>query len=187
MCSQRVWHYGYLPLRAVGLEVSMPTKKLREFLDDQGVKYVAIPHQVAYTARRTAIVSHIPNKELAKTIIVKIDGVLAMAVLSASGEVDLSLLRAATGARSVSVAKESEFKDRFPECEIGAMPPLGNLYGMAVYVDESLTKDETIAFNAGSHYELLQISYADFERLVKPRVFKFTAPHDAELLGAWHL
>jgi len=165
----------------------MPAKKLREFLDAQRVKYVAIPHEVSYTARQTATLSHVPNKELAKTVIVKIDGVLAMAVLPASYSVDLSLLRAATSARSVSLAKESEFQDRFPECEIGAMPPFGNLYGMDVYVDESLTKDEEIAFNAGSHYELLQMSYADFARLVQPRVLKFTGLHDAELVGAWHL
>jgi len=169
------------------MEVAMPTKKLREFLDDQGIKYVAFPHQVAYTARQIAALTHTPNKELAKTVIVKIDGVLAMAVLPASYAVDLSLLKAAIGARNVSLAKEAEFKDQFPECEIGAMPPFGNLYGMTVYVDESLTKDEDISFNAGSHYELLQISYADFERLVKPRVLKFAGLQDVELLGAWHL
>ena len=164
----------------------MPAKKLREFLDDQGIKYVAILHQVGYTARQIATLTHTPNKELAKTVIVKIDGALAIVVLPASYAVDLSLLRAATGARIVNLAKESEFKNRFPECEIGAMPPFGNLYGMAVYVEESLTKDEKISFNAGSHYELLQISYADFERLVNPRVLNFAALRDAELLGAWH-
>jgi Ala-tRNA(Pro) deacylase len=165
----------------------MPTKKLREFLDDQGIKYVAIPHQVGYTARQIAALTHTPNRELAKTVIVKIDGVLAMVVLPASYAVDLSLLRAATGARIVSLAKESEFKDRFPECEIGAMPPFGNLYGMAVYVDESLTKDKDIAFNAGSHNELLQVCYADFERLVKPTVLKFSELPDMKSIGAWHL
>ncbi len=165
----------------------MPAKKLREFLDTQGVPYRIIPHQVAYTARQTATVTHVPNRELAKTVIVKVDGGLAMAVLSASHEVDLFAMRTAIGARSVSLAKESEFKDRFPECEIGAMPPFGNLYGMPVYVDEGLTQDEHISFNAGSHYELLEVSYADFERLVKPRVLNFTAPHETELLGAWHL
>ena len=165
----------------------MPTKKLREYLDSQGIKYVAIPHQVAYTARQTAAVTHIPNKELAKTVILKIDGLLAMAVLPASNEVDLSLLRAAIGANNVSLAKETEFKDQFPECEIGAMPPFGNLYGMAVYVDESLTKDKDIAFNAGSHNELLQVCYADFARLVKPTVLKFSELPDMESMGAWRL
>ncbi len=165
----------------------MPEINLRDFLDARGVPYKAIPHQAAYTARQTATLTHVPNKELAKTVIVKMDGVLAMAVLPASYAVDLSLLRAATGARSVSLAKESEFKDRFPECEIGAMPPFGNLYGMAVYVDDTLTKDEHISFNAGTHYELLQISYADFERLVKPTVLQFTALRETEMLGAWHI
>src|SRR5215472_14100607 len=163
----------------------MPAKRLRQFLDSHNVAYMTMPHAVAYTAKEIAALTHISNKELAKTVIVKIDRTLAMAVLPASYEVDLSLLRAAIGARSVSLAKESEFKDRFPECEIGAMPPFGNLYGMAVYVDESLTKDKDIAFNAGSHNELLQVSYADFERLVRPTILKFSGLPDVESLGAW--
>ncbi len=165
----------------------MPAKKLREFLESQGVPYVTISHAVAYTAKEIAALTHISNRELAKTVIVKIDSDLAMAVLPASYEVDLSSLRAAIGARGVSLAKESEFKDRFPECEIGAMPPFGNLYGMAVYVDESLTKDKDIAFNAGSHNELIQVFYSDFERLVKPTVLKFSELPDMESIGAWHL
>ena len=148
----------------------MPTTRLREFLDEKGVKYTITTHRVAYTAREIAVLAHVSSQELAKTVIVKIDGALAMAVLPASYEVDLPLLRTATGARIVTLAKESEFKDRFPECEIGAMPPFGNLYGMAVYVDESLTKDRDIAFNAGSHIELLQLSFPDFVRLVHPQV-----------------
>ena len=165
----------------------MPAKKLREFLESQGIPYMTISHAVAYTAREIAALTHISNKELAKTVMVKIDSELAMAVLPASYDVDLSSLRTATGARSVSLAKEAEFKDRFPECEIGAMPPFGNLYGMPVYVDESLTKDKDIAFNAGSHNELLQVCYADFERLVKPTVLKFSELPDMESIGAWHL
>lgn len=165
----------------------MPAKKLREFLDSQRIAYTSISHAVAYTAKEIAALTHISNRELAKTVIIKIDSELAMAVLPASYDVDLSSLRAATGARSVNLAKESEFKSRFPECEIGAMPPFGNLYGMAVYVDESLTKDKDIAFNAGSHNELLQVSYADFERLVNPKVLRFSILPDVESLGAWHL
>ena len=165
----------------------MPAKKLLEFLDSQGIPYMTISHAVAYTAKEIAALTHISNKELAKTVIVKIDSTLAMAVLPATYEVDLSSLRAATGARSVTLAKESEFRERFPECEIGAMPPFGNLYGMTVYVDESLTKDKDIAFNAGSHNELIQVSYADFERLVKPTVLKFSELPDMESMGAWHL
>jgi Ala-tRNA(Pro) deacylase len=165
----------------------MPAKKLREFLDSHNVAYMTMPHAVAYTAKEIAALTHISNKELAKTVIVKIDGTMAMAVLPASYDVDLSALRAGTGARSVTLAKESEFKDQFPECDIGAMPPFGNLYGMAVYVDESLTKDKDIAFNAGTHDELLQVSYADFARLVEPTVLRFSELPDLESMGAWHL
>jgi Ala-tRNA(Pro) deacylase len=165
----------------------MPTKKLREFLNSQNVPYMTVAHSVAYTAKEIAALTHISNKELAKTVIVRIDGAMAMAVLPASYDVDLVALRAAIGAKSVTLAKESEFKDRFPECDIGAMPPFGNLYGMAVYVDESLTKDKDIAFNAGTHEELLQVSYADFARLVNPTVLKFSELPDLESMGAWHL
>jgi len=165
----------------------MPAKKLREFLNSQNVAYVTVPHSVAYTAKEIAALTHISIKELAKTVIVRIDGTMAMAVLPASYDVDLGALRAAIGAKSVTLAKESEFKDRFPECDIGAMPPFGNLYGMAVYVDESLTKDKDIAFNAGTHEELLQVSYADFARLIKPTVLRFSELPDVESMGAWHL
>lgn len=148
---------------------------------------MTISHSVAFTAKEIAALTHLSNKELAKTVIVRIDGTMAMAVLPASYDVDLVALRAAIGAKSVTLAKESEFKDRFPECDIGAMPPFGNLYGMAVYVDESLTKDKDIAFNAGTHEELLQVSYADFARLVNPTVLRFSELPDLESMGAWHL
>lgn len=165
----------------------MPAKRLRQFLDSHNVAYLTIPHVVAYAAKEIAALTHISNKELAKTVIVKIDGRMAMAVLPSSYDVDLSALRGGTGARNVTLAKESEFRDRFPECDIGAMPPFGNLYGMTVYVDESLTKDKDIAFNAGTHDELLQVSYADFARLVTPTVLTFAKLPDLESIGAWHL
>jgi len=165
----------------------MPVKRLKEFLDSQQIKYVTISHSVAYTAQAIAALTHTPGKELAKTVIVKIDDRLAMAVLPASCHIDVARLQAATGAKTVILAKEKEFKDRFPECETGAMPPFGNLYQMPVFVDESLTQDKEIAFNAGSHRELIRLAYADFERLVKPTVLKFSSPPDVESRGAWHL
>lgn len=165
----------------------MPAKRLRQFLDSHNVAYLTMPHAVAYTAKEIATLTHISNKELAKTVIVKVDGTMAMAVLPASYDIDLVSLRAAIDAKNVTLAKESEFKDRFPECDIGAMPPFGNLYDMAVYVDESLTKDKDIAFNAGTHDELMQVSYADFARLVKPTILKFSELPDLESIGAWHL
>jgi Ala-tRNA(Pro) deacylase len=151
----------------------MPAQRLLDFLDDHQVKYVVISHSRAFTTQEVAATTHIPGKELAKSVIVEIDGELAMAVLPGSQKVDVDLLRDAVGADQVTLAKESAFKDRFPECDLGAMPPFGNLYGMPVYVADSLTEDEEIAFNAGSHTELVQMSYRDFERLVQPRVMHF--------------
>jgi Ala-tRNA(Pro) deacylase len=148
----------------------MPARKLKEFLDRYHTKYVNISHSPAYTAQEIAASVHIPGQELAKTVIVKLDGELAMAVLPASSRLDLALLKEAAGARQVELASEPEFKDLFPDCEIGAMPPFGNLYGLPVYVAQTLTDDREIAFNAGTHSELIRMAYSDFERLVEPVV-----------------
>ncbi len=153
----------------------MPVRKLREFLDMNKIKYVAIGHSPAFTAQQIAASAHIPGKELAKTVMIKIDSRMAMAVLPASHKVDFEMLKDIVGTENIELATEREFKDLFPECEIGAMPPFGNLYGMDVYVAESLTDDEDIAFNAGSHTELIKMAYDDFEKLVKPRVVAFSA------------
>jgi Ala-tRNA(Pro) deacylase len=153
----------------------MPAKKLKEFLDMNHVKYVAIRHSAAYTAQEIAALVHIRGKELAKTVMVKVDGKIAMAVLPASHKVDTGLLKAAAGAESLALAPEAEFKGLFPDCEAGAMPPFGNLYGMSVFVDTILTKDDEIAFNAGSHSELIRMAYRDFEQLVRPAVAAFSA------------
>ena len=152
----------------------MPVKRLKEFLDSHSIKYVTISHSRAFTAQETATSAHIPWKELAKTVMVKMNGKMAMAVLPASSKIDFDLLEKATGSGNVEIASEKEFKDMFPECEVGAMPPFGNLYAMDVFVAESLTEDEEIAFNAGSHRELLKMAYKDFERLVKPKVITFS-------------
>lgn len=96
-----------------------------------------------------------------------------MAVLTASSQVDLSRLSAAAGGNHAVLASEQEFKDRFPDCETGAMPPFGNLYDLRVFVDESLRHDKEIAFNAGSHRELVRMVWEDFEKLVKPQITKF--------------
>ena len=153
----------------------MPVNKLKELLDREKVKYTVISHSQAFTAQEIAASAHIPGKELAKTVIVKIDGKTAMAVLPASHRIDFALLKEATGASEVKLATEGEFKDMFPGCEVGAMPPFGNLYGLKVYVDELLREDQQIAFNAGSHAELIQMDYAQFERLVQPVVASLSA------------
>lgn len=151
----------------------MPVKKMRDFLDEHGVQYVTISHSPAYTAQEIAASAHVYGKDLAKTVIIKIDGKLAMAVLPASCQVDLELLQGSTGARNIEIASENEFKDSFPGCFIGAMPPFGNLYGMIVYVDKALAQDEEIAFNAGSHTELVKLKFRDFEKIVEPKILKF--------------
>lgn len=157
----------------------MALASLTEYLDEQRIKYVIISHSLAYTAQGVAGLAHIPGKELAKTVMVKVDGRLVMAVLPATFHVDLMLLKKATNAKTIALATEEDFKDRFPQCETGAMPPFGNLYGIEVFVDESLTKDTEIAFNAGSHRELIRMFYEDFERLVEPRVIRFAARREA--------
>lgn len=151
----------------------MPVTKLQAFLDAHDVKYTILQHSRAYTAQDIAARAHIAGKDLAKTVIVKIDDELAMAVLPASEHIDTYALKQAVGAAGVRLAAEIEFERCFPDCETGAMPPFGNLYGMAVYVDESLTYDKEIAFNAGSHNELVRMSYEDFERVVNPIVGRF--------------
>jgi len=154
----------------------MPVTKLKEFLDRENVKYVSIRHSPAFTAQEIAASAHIPGKELAKTVMVKIDGQMAMVVLPASYRINFELLAEALGAKRVELATEGEFRKLFPDCELGAMPPFGNLYGMDVYVAEVLTDDREIAFNAGSHIELMKLSYKDFDRLVQPRVVKLRTP-----------
>lgn len=148
----------------------MPRNKLIDFLDKNKVKYETIEHSPAYTAQEIAEIAHVSAKELAKTVIVKTDGKLSMVVLPANLKVEFDKVKEAMGGKTVELASEFEFKEKFPGCELGAMPPFGNLFDMDVYVTKELTKDKSIAFNAGSHSELIKINYSDFEKLVKPKV-----------------
>ncbi|HEV2319228.1 MAG TPA: YbaK/EbsC family protein [Verrucomicrobiae bacterium] len=152
----------------------MAVAKLKEFLDREGVKYSAVSHLPAYTMQEVAESAHIPGKQLAKTVIVKLDGEMAMAVLPANQKVIMQDLRDMTGSENVKFASEAEFEKHFPDCEIGAMPPFGNLYGMEVFVAESLAGNEEIAFTAGSHREVIRMAYSDFDRLVQPKVLNFS-------------
>lgn len=163
----------------------MPIKKLRAFLDENDVKYITIKHSNAYTAQEIAAKAHVSGKEVAKTVIIKIDGKMAMAVLPASYQVDFKLLKQLFGTQQVTLATEAEFSYFFPDCEVGAMPPFGNLYDMDVFVAESLAEDKLISFNNGTHTEMLKMGFGDFERLVQPRILKFSKkevsfPHDPE-------
>jgi Ala-tRNA(Pro) deacylase len=148
----------------------MPSKKLKEFLDTNKFKYVSITHSSAYTAMEIAALAHVPGKDLAKTVMIKINGHMAMVVLPATHMIKMDLLKKVVGNENLRLASEQEFKDKFPDCEVGAMPPFGNLYSMEVYASSALKEDEEIVFNAGSHTELIKLSYKDFETLVKPKV-----------------
>jgi Ala-tRNA(Pro) deacylase len=152
----------------------MILKRLTDYLDQNKIKYVVIHHSPAFTAREVAVSAHIPKKEVAKTVVANIDGQAVMVVLPASQMVDFAQLRQAFGAESAVLATEREFNTLFPDCEIGAMPPFGNLFNLPVIVAESLKDDDEIAFNGGTHRELVKMSYKDFERLVEPKVSKFT-------------
>lgn len=148
----------------------MPTKQLKEFLDNHHVKYLSIDHSPSYTAQEIAAAAHISGKILAKTVIVKAGSQFYMVVIPATDHINFSELKEWTGSTEVDLAKESEFKSKFPECEVGAQPPFGNLYGMPVLISSSLISQSDIAFNAGSHSELVKMSYEDFARLVQPKV-----------------
>lgn len=155
----------------------MPVSRLKEFLDSHSVRYVSISHSPAFTAQGIAASAHVPGKELAKSVVVKLDGEVAMAVLPAPYKVDFERLKELAGVAKVELATEEEFENMFPGCEVGAMPPFGNLYGMKVFASETLAEDEEIAFNACSHTELIKMSYADFARLAGPIVGRFSFHH----------
>jgi Ala-tRNA(Pro) deacylase len=152
----------------------MPVRKLKEFLDGEKIPYEILSHPPAYTAMEVAESAHIPGKELAKVVMVQLDGRMCMAVMPATRKLDLDRLREATNAADARLPGEDEFLRLFPECETGAMPPFGNLYGMEVYVSPQLAEDREIAFNAGSHTEVIKLAYADYERVVQPKTAPIT-------------
>lgn len=152
----------------------MACAKLLEYLEDNGVDFDLQRHPSAYAAQDVAYKSGVPGRLFAKTVLLKVDGRMAMAVLPADSKVDFQLLRETAGAETISLAVEDEFAALFPDCELGAMPPFGNLYGMNVFISGSLIRAESMAFNAGSHTEVIAMPYREFERLVQPRIGYFT-------------
>lgn len=155
----------------------MPLERLTNYLDEKGKKYVVVKHSNAYTAQEVAATAHIPGKNMAKTVIVKVDGDLKMVILPSTHDVDFEKIKEAMGSKNVSLATEDEFKDLFPDCEIGAMPPFGNLYDIETIVADALTEDNEIGFNAGTHRELVKMSYKDFEELVNPKILSLGVRH----------
>jgi len=145
-------------------------RKLKEILDEAKISYEVYNHPQAFTAQETAASQHLSGKEMAKVVILKVDGSFVMAVVPASQLVNFRRIKAGMGAEEVSLATEDEFASLFPECEIGAMPPFGNLFGLPVYMDPALEEDEWIFFNAGNHCQTVRMRYGDFKNLVNPVV-----------------
>lgn len=145
-------------------------KKLKEVLDEHKVSYEVFNHALAYTAQEVAARQHCSGNEMAKVVMLEVDDALVMGVIPASRKANLGVVVKSLGAKTVRLASEDEFIARFPGCEIGAMPPFGNLFGVPVFVDPALEKDEYIYFNAGNHVQTVRMQYKDFARLVKPKI-----------------
>lgn len=147
--------------------------RLKKLFEEEKVAYELMVHSETYTAQEKAAGMHVPGAQLAKVVMVKADGKLIMLVLSAEHNIDFGRVKKALGAKDISLAREEDFADLFPDCDLGAMPPFGNLYGIPVWVEENLAQQESIVFNACTHYEAARIAYSDYERLVSPRVGGF--------------
>ena len=145
-------------------------KKLREFLDANQVAYEVVSHAQAFTAQEVAQTEHIPGMRMAKVVMLRDGKDFVMVVLPAPYQVSIDRAKAALARPQLVLANEKEFAGLFPQCEPGAMPPFGNLYNLPVWVDETLTQDEEIVFNAGTHTQTVKMKYAEFARLVQPRV-----------------
>lgn len=152
-------------------------KKLKAVLDEAKISYEVYNHPLAYTAQEIASAQHVSGKELAKVVMLMVDGGLVMGVITGNQKIGLYTVKASLGAKEARLATEDEFTSRFPECEIGAMPPFGNLFGLPVVVDPAVEKDEYVYFNAGNHAQTVHLRYKDFERLVTPRLARLTEEH----------
>ena len=146
------------------------SERLRSFLDSHHAEFTLTTHNKAYTAREVAVAEHLPTREVAKTVVVFGDGSYHMIVIPASKLVDLYEVRPTLGLSQARLATEAELAKLFPDCELGAMPPIGELYGVPVYLDSSLAGQDVIAFNAGSHTEVVHMRTAEFRRMVGPRI-----------------
>ncbi len=149
------------------------SEKLKELLEKEGVKFEHSTHPEVYTTLEVAAVEHEGGRCVIKTVVVKADGSFVLAGVPAALKVDTEALGKLLGAKEVMLAEEHEFANLFPDCEVGAMPPIGNFYGLPVWLDERLTRCEHVVFNAGTHTDTVKVSFADFERLASPEVGDF--------------
>jgi len=153
----------------------MLSERLENYLDGNRVHYTHSIHPLAFTAQEVARAELMPPRHMAKVVVFHGDEGFSMAVVSADTIVDMQELRTITGQSHLRLATEVEISRLFPEYELGAMPPFGNLYSMRVYVDTVIARQETIAFNAGTHRDVVHMYYGDFDRLVNPVVAQFAA------------
>jgi len=149
------------------------SRKLKAYLDKNKIKYIKKRHEEVYTAQEVAHAQHVPGQFMAKSVIVRVDAKMVIFVMPAHMLINMPRLKKMTGAKILRLATEKEFKDLFPGCDIGAMPPFGNLYGLPVCADKTLTEDKYIVFNAGSHKDTIKMKYNDFAKLVQPKVAPF--------------
>jgi Ala-tRNA(Pro) deacylase len=156
-------------------------EKLRVFLDENHAEYTHTVHAIAYTAREVALAEHLPAREVAKTVVVHGDDGYHMLVLPSSKLVDFQEVRIALGLSHARMVPETELNRLFPDCELGAMPPVGNLYGMPVYLDGALAGEDVITFNAGTHRDVVHMRTSEFRRLVRPTIVSL-----AREAAAWH-
>jgi Ala-tRNA(Pro) deacylase len=147
---------------------------LKTFLDEHKVNYHVLKHDHCYTSQEIAAALHVSGKHMAKVVMVKANNEIKMMVLPSASQVDLEALADTFGVNEVELAQEEEFQALFPDCEVGAMPPFGNLYGIEVFVDKALTHKADIFFEAGNHDEAIKLGFNDFKLLVKPKVADFT-------------
>ncbi len=158
----------------------MPARKLINYLDSENIRYVTLEHSPAFTAQEVAESAHIRGHKLAKTVVIDIDNTLAMLVMPASYRADTEELKRSIKGFKLQLCSERQFSELFPGCELGALPPFGNLYGMEVYIARDLTQEPDIIFCAGTHSELIRMEYSDYQRLVRPVVIE----HGASPTGA---
>ena len=142
--------------------------QLQKFLDSHNAKFAVSSHHTAFTAREVAAVEHLPAREVAKVVVVFGDGNYHMIVIPANRLVDFQEVRQTLQLSQARLATEDELAKLFPDCELGAMPPIGALYGMRVYLDSSLLDEEMIAFNAGTHRDVVHMRTSDFRELTNP-------------------
>jgi Ala-tRNA(Pro) deacylase len=141
---------------------------LQRLLDGQCVPYEVHTHRTAMTAAELAVADHVPPSEVAKTVVLRSGDRFLIAVLPATRQLDLERLRALADDPELGLAKEAELGDLFPTCELGAIPPIGDLWGLPVWVDDSLGREAETVFSGGTHHDAVHIAYRDFVRIAKP-------------------